>query len=176
MTLEWPFKTFDPLLTFLADQKFQPVQNFHSFFILWLKFLSIVKIWISVYNANQPMKIVLNPTNRNRSESTLRRMQSMANCCLMKKCIVRHWAAVSTNKNASIWNSHFCAAIRIEKRIVDSDWPKMCYEQKRFLKTANFQFRIFFFFQNSFTIPVSLKIGKFFKSRYYTILYKDFYK
>ena len=48
-------------------------------------------------------------------QSTLRRMQSMANCCLMKKCIVRHSAAVSTKKNASIWNSHFNAAIRIEK-------------------------------------------------------------
>ena len=83
-------------------------------------------------------------------QSTLRRMQSMANCCLMKKCIVRHWAAVSTNKNASIWNSHFNAAIRIEKRIVDSDWPKMCYEQKTFFENCQFSVSYFFLFSKFF--------------------------
>ena len=51
LTLKWPLLTFDPILTFLA-QKFQPVISI-AFFILWLKFLSIVKIWISVYIANQ---------------------------------------------------------------------------------------------------------------------------
>ena len=37
----------------------------------------------------------------------------------------------------------------LDYRILDSDWPKMYYDknQKRFLKTANFQFRIFSFFK-----------------------------
>merc|ERR1711990_1352588 len=47
---------------------------------------------------------------------------------------------------------------------------------KTFFENCQFSVSYFFFFQNSFTIPVSLKIGKFFKSRYYTILYKVFYK
>ena len=132
-------------MTFLADQKFQPVQNFHSFFILWLKFLSIVKIWISVYNANQPMKIVLNPTNRNRSESTLRRMQSMANCCLMKKCIVRHWAIVSSA--TQIWNSHSSAAIRI--KVVFLILIGLKCDRKTFFENCQFSVSYFFFFQNN---------------------------
>jgi len=51
-----------------------------------------------------------------------------------------------------------------------------CVTTKTFFENCQFSVSYFFFFQNSFTIPVSLKIGKFFKSRYYTILYKDFYK
>ena len=188
LTLNWPFLTFDPILTFLA-QKFQPVISI-AFFILWLKFLSIVKIWISVYIANQWELRSFNQSDQLESFwSGLNQSELFWNN-IKKNAVYGQLLLNEKMYSATLGHDRFkCDTYEIvimkvrqsalESRTLDSDWPKMYYDknQKTFFENCQFSVSYFFFFQNNFLrYRYRWKLESFFKSRYYTILYKDFYK